>query len=103
MSASFWIDFAFPDSPEFRSSVPVASWDGQGYHFDDAAYDVLHHTSDEFYAEWERIVCTIVAPKLAQHGNGHAVSFNIRGESWTFLRNDYRDENGRAYDAQEWV
>jgi hypothetical protein len=103
MSASFWIDFAFPDDTDFSSSVPVASWDGQNYHFDDVAYDVLHHTSDEFYAEWERIVCTIIAPKLAQHGNNHAVSFNIRGESWTFLRNDYRDENGRPFDAQDWV
>ncbi len=102
MSASFWIDYVFPGESYF-SSVPVNSWDDETYGFDDAAYDVLEHTPEGFYPEWERIVCTIVAPKLAQHGNGHAVSFNIRGESWTFLRNDYRDENGRPFDAQDWV
>jgi len=84
---SFNMDIGYTMPGEIvQSTVPLVAWDDTAWRLCDAAYDVLEHTPEGFYPEWERIVCTIIAPKLEECEDGHAVSFNIRGTSWTFTR-----------------
>lgn len=90
-----WIDYRL--GSEVSGTVPVRRSDL--WFFEDGAYDAYDHlvTDDDSskMQEWERVVCDIIAPKLSEAGHGHAVSFNIDGRSWTFARNNLRDENGR--------
>jgi hypothetical protein len=92
MTDRFWIDHLVPGDT-IASTVPVRTYDGQNWFFEDGAYGVYDyyaraHGGDDTppaMVEWERIVCAVVAPKLAE----------MNGASWVFTRNTMRDECGR--------
>jgi hypothetical protein len=101
MTDRFWIDHFVPGDT-IASTVPVRTYDGQNWFFEDGAYGVYDyyaraHGGDDTppaMIEWERTVCAVVAPKLAEMTHGDSVSFTINGASWIFTRNTMRDECG---------
>jgi hypothetical protein len=103
VTSSFWIDYT---SDIVDGIVPVATRDNQNWYFDDGAYSVYDYyhrgyDGDDMHpamVEWERVVREVICPKLAECSHGHAVRFNINGLSWTFMRNDMRDNCGMPID-----
>jgi hypothetical protein len=95
---NFWIDYTIPGD-DIASSVPVFV-DPVGAKFSDGAYDVFEYyydANDEESSrmeEWENIVLTIIAPKLATMEDGAQLGFNINSDHWIFERNDNRDRFG---------
>jgi hypothetical protein len=71
-----------------QSIVPVVAWGDDGtWRLCDGAYDVLEHVSRDFYAAWERIVCSEVAAKLETCPDGYAQTFVMPdGSAWEFSR-----------------
>ena len=95
-----WVDFIMPDG--YRSTVPAANH-GKGWCFEDGPYDAYDHfhipdldDTPPRMTEWETKVLSEICPKL--WGSDSTQSFIFHGESWTFLRNDRRDDCGREMD-----